>query len=56
MSSRVRVSNKEWMSGLERTVSGMLTSQLEQCKQRQNVCVVIFNRYKVVGLSVFNAT
>ena len=26
MSSRVRVSNREWMSALERTVNGMLTT------------------------------
>ena len=39
MSSRVRASNKEWISGLERTVSGILISGLKYLK-RQMLYVV----------------
>ena len=49
MSSRVRVSKRWWMSGLERTVSGILTTGTEQV-QRQMLWdehPVLFNRINV---------
>lgn len=56
MSSRVRLSNKEWISGLERTVSGILITRLKYFK-RQMLFVVFFGRcgclcvYDASGLS-----
>ena len=41
MSSRVRASNNEWMSGLERTVSGILATWSEE--EVKGRCCTLFS-------------